>query len=79
MVYSCLIVLNIFSCRKTKTKEPVLSLQGSGRSNEPFVPEARDVQQAESTDWTAIVGGTAVALVGLFLAGRAAWQNRENQ
>jgi len=51
----------------------------AGRSNELFVPEERDVQQAESTDWAAIVGGTAVALGALILAGRALWQNRDNQ
>lgn len=61
-------------------------MQGFGRSNEPFVPEEwdvqpeeRDVQQAASTDWAAIVGGTAVALGALILAGRALCQNRDNQ
>jgi len=64
---------------QTKAKEPVFSLQGAGRSNEPSVPEEKDVQQAESTDWAAIVGGTTVALVALILVGRALWQNRGNQ
>ena len=55
------------------------SLQFSGRSNEPFGPEETDIQQAASTDWASIVGGTAVALGALILAGRALWQNRDNQ
>jgi len=54
-------------------------LQGSGGSIEPFVPEERGAQQAASTDWAAVVGGTAAALVGLFFVGRALWQNRDNQ
>jgi len=37
------------------------------------------VQQAESTDWAAILGGTAVALGALILAGRALRQNQDNQ
>jgi hypothetical protein len=59
--------------------EPVFSCKGSGQSSEPFVPEERDVQQAESTDWAAVVGGVAVGLGALILAGRALWQNRDNQ
>lgn len=54
------------------------------RSNEPFVPEEREVQQAvqqaESTGWTtAILGGIAAGLGALFLVDRALSQNRDNQ
>jgi len=75
-------VMDVLFPLQTKAKEPVYesySWPGSGRSNEPFVPEVRDVQQAESTDWAAVLGGTAVALGALLLAGRALWQNRDNQ
>jgi len=72
-----LIVLNILSCREKKAKEP--SWQGSGRSNEPFVLEEREVQQAESTGWGSILWGTAAALGALFLVDRALSQNRDNQ
>jgi hypothetical protein len=64
---------------QTKAKEPVFSWQGSGQSIERFVPEEMGVQQAESTDWAAILGGTAVALGALILAGRALRQNQDNQ
>jgi len=55
------------------------SWHDSGRSDEPFVHEEEDVEQAESTDWASIVGGTAVAVGALILACRALWQNRDNQ
>jgi len=38
-----------------------------------------EMQQAGSTGWAAILGGTAVALGALFLVDRALSQNRDNQ
>jgi hypothetical protein len=79
VVSSWLIVLNLFSFRQSEAKLQSFSSYGSGQSNELSVLEERDVQQAGSTDWAAIVGGTALGLGALILAGRALWPNRDNQ
>jgi len=64
---------------QTKAKAPFSSWHDSGRSDEPFVHEVGDVQQAESTGWASIVVGAAVAVGALILAGRTLRQNRDNQ
>jgi hypothetical protein len=70
---------HIFFSDSQKAKEPASGSQHAERSCEHFVPEVRDVQLAESTDWAAVFGVTAVTLGALVLAGRALWPNQNNQ